>query len=169
MSKILISLGCDDIQFLRSSDNKLYSQEDLLKLTDLFLKIEAVGKGINEIYGCTLQRLLTQYQQSDSKSLPRYLARIRTGNEEELRFLKDSESYAGASCNHRKSPMRIQPARSQEKFKRPPPWLPKEFLCMKLYESHEIEKLLGKCHELDVGHDSFRSQRRFIRLSIYSR
>ena len=24
-----------------------------------------------------------------------------------------------------------------------------------IYESHEIEKLLGKCHELDVGHDFF--------------
>ena len=94
MSKILISLGCDDIQFLRSSDNKLYSQDDLLKLTDLFLKIEAVGKGINR-YGCTLQTITDPIPTEDTKSLPRYLARIRTGNEEELRFLNDSESRAG--------------------------------------------------------------------------
>ena len=93
MSQILINLGCDDIQFLRSSDNKLFSQDELLNLTDLFLKIEAVGKGINR-YGCTLQRLLSHYDEQ-TKSLPRYLARIRTGNEEEIRFLTDLEARAG--------------------------------------------------------------------------
>ena len=50
MSKILISLGCDDIQFLRSSDNKLYSQEDLLKLTDLFLrKVKRLEKVLTDM------------------------------------------------------------------------------------------------------------------------
>ena len=47
MSKILISLGCDDIQFLRSSDSKLYSQEDLL--SPIFLKIEAVEKALTDM------------------------------------------------------------------------------------------------------------------------
>lgn len=152
MSKILISLGCDDIQFLRSSDNKLYSQEDLLKLTDLFLKIEAVGKGINR-YGCTLQRLLTQYQQ-DSKSLPRYLARIRTGNEEELRFLKDSESRAGFMQSQGISDEDSTGTITRE-IQTGSTMVTQRISLYEIYESHEIEKLLGKCHELDVGHDFF--------------
>ena len=152
MSKILISLGCDDIQFLRSSDNKLYSQEDLLKLTDLFLKIEAVGKGINR-YGCTLQRLLTQYQQ-DSKSLPRYLARIRTGNEEELRFLKDSESRAGFMQSQGISDEDSTGTITRE-VQTDSTMVTQRISLYEIYESHEIEKLLGKCHELDVGHDFF--------------
>ena len=152
MSKILISLGCDDIQFLRSSDNKLYSQDDLLKLTDLFLKIEAVGKGINR-YGCTLQRLLTQYQQ-DSKSLPRYLARIRTGNEEELRFLKDSESRAGFMQSQGISDEDSTGTITRE-IQTGSTMVTQRISLYEIYESHEIEKLLGKCHELDVGHDFF--------------
>ena len=152
MSKILISLGCDDIQFLRSSDNKLYSQEDLLKLTDLFLKIEAVGKGINR-YGCTLQRLLAQYQE-DSKSLPRYLARIRTGNEEELRFLKDSESRAGFMQSQGISDEDSTGTITRE-VQTDSTMVTQRISLYEIYESHEIEKLLGKCHELDVGHDFF--------------
>lgn len=152
MSKILISLGCDDIQFLRSSDNKLYSREDLLKLTDLFLKIEAVGKGINR-YGCTLQRLLTQYQE-DSKSLPRYLARIRTGNEEELRFLKDLESRAGFMQSQGISEEDSTGTITRE-VQTGSTMVTQRISLYEIYESHEIEKLLGKCHELDVGHDFF--------------
>ncbi len=152
MSKILISLGCDDIQFLRSSDNKLYSREDLLKLTDLFLKIEAVGKGINR-YGCTLQRLLTQYQE-DSKSLPRYLARIRTGNEEELRFLKDLESRAGFMQSQGISDEDSTGTITRE-VQTGSTMVTQRISLYEIYESHEIEKLLGKCHELDVGHDFF--------------
>ncbi len=152
MSKILISLGCDDIQFLRSSDNKLYSQEDLTKLTDLFLKIEAVGKGINR-YGCTLQRLLTQYQE-DSKSLPRYLARIRTGNEEELRFLKDLESRAGFMQSQGISDEDSTGTITRE-VQTGSTMVTQRISLYEIYESHEIEKLLGKCHELDVGHDFF--------------
>ena len=152
MSKILISLGCDDIQFLRSSDNKLYSQEDLLKITDLFLKIEAVGKGINR-YGCTLQRLLTQYQE-DSKSLPRYLARIRTGNEEEIRFLKDSESRAGFMQSQGISDEDSTGTITRE-VQTGSTMVTQRISLYEIYESHEIEKLLGKCHELDVGHDFF--------------
>jgi DNA gyrase subunit B len=57
------------------------------------LKIESLGKGIQR-YGCTLTRLLAQLD-GESESLPRYLARIRTGNEEEIRFFKDIEAKAG--------------------------------------------------------------------------
>ena len=152
MSKILISLGCDDIQFLRSSDNKLFSQDDLVKITDLFLKIEAVGKGINR-YGCTLQRLLSHYGK-ETKSLPRYLARIRTGNEEELRFLKDFEARAGF--------MQSQEI-NEEDAKGPitrevdtgSAMVTQRISLYEIYESNEIERLLGKCHELDVGHAFF--------------
>jgi len=43
-----------------------------------------LGKGLQR-YGCTLTRLLAQLDEQTEK-LPRFLARIRTGNEEEIRF-----------------------------------------------------------------------------------
>jgi len=152
MSQILINLGCDDIQFLRSSDNKLFSQEELLNLTDLFLKIEAVGKGINR-YGCTLQRLLTHYDEQ-TKSLPRYLARIRTGNEEEIRFLKDLEARAGFMQSQGIADEDSSNSITRE-VESGSTMVTQRISLYEIYESNEIEKLLGKCHELDVGHDFF--------------
>lgn len=152
MSKILISLGCDDIQFLRSSDNKLFSQEDLVKITDLFLKIEAVGKGINR-YGCTLQRLLSHYEK-ETKSLPRYLARIRTGNEEELRFLKDFEARAGFMQSQEINEEDAAGPITRE-VDTGSAMVTQRISLYEIYESNEIEKLLVQCHELDVGHDFF--------------
>jgi DNA gyrase subunit B len=152
MSQILINLGCDDIQFLRSSDNKLFSQEELLNLTDLFLKIEAVGKGINR-YGCTLQRLLSHYDEP-TKSLPRYLARIRTGNEEEIRFLKDLEARAGFMQSQGIADEDSSNSITRE-VESGASMVTQRISLYEIYESHEIEKLLRKCHELDVGHDFF--------------
>jgi DNA gyrase subunit B len=147
MSKILITLGCDDIQFLRSSDNKLFSQEDLVKLTDLFLRIEAVGKGINR-YGCTLRRLLSHYEE-ETKSLPRYLARIRTGNEEELRFFKDLEARAGFMKSQDISEEDSSSTITRE-IESGTAMVTQRISMYEIYESNEIERLLGKCHDLDV-------------------
>lgn len=152
MSKILITLGCDDIQFLRSSDNKLFSQEDLVKLTDLFLRIEAVGKGINR-YGCTLRRLLSHYEE-ETKSLPRYLARIRTGNEEELRFLKDLEARAGFMKSQDISEEESSITITRE-IESAAAMVTQRISMYEIYESNEIERLLGKCHDLDVDHAFF--------------
>ena len=93
MSKILLSLGCEDVEFIRKSDNYLFPEDKIKVLIEHFLKIEALGRGIQR-YGCTLTRLLAQLD-GNTEILPRYLARIRTGNDEEIRFFKDIEAKAG--------------------------------------------------------------------------
>ena len=92
MSRILINLGCDDI-ILSHGDKKTFDAENIKNIISIFLKIESIGLGLQR-YGCTLTRLLEQFDPVSNK-LPRFLARIRTGNEEELRFLKDIEAKAG--------------------------------------------------------------------------
>ncbi|NBQ02639.1 MAG: DNA gyrase subunit B, partial [Opitutae bacterium] len=87
MSKILISLGMEDLKLMRNKDNYIFNDDELSKITDLFIEIESIGKGLGR-YGCTVQRLF-QKLDLQNNSLPRYLARIRTGNEEEIRFFKD--------------------------------------------------------------------------------
>ena len=46
-----------------------------------------------------LARYLGQMDKQSGK-LPRYLARIRTGNDEEIRFFKDIEAKAGFMSSH---------------------------------------------------------------------
>ena len=98
MSKILISLGMEDLKLNRNSDNYNFNEEELSKITDLFIEIESVGKGLGR-YGCTLQRLFQKLDTSDN-TLPRFLARIRTGNDEEIRFFKDIEAKIGFLQSH---------------------------------------------------------------------
>ena len=56
MSKILISLGMEDLKLMRNKDNYIFNDDELSKITDLFIEIESIGKGLGR-YGCTVQRL----------------------------------------------------------------------------------------------------------------
>jgi len=152
MSRILISLGCDDIQFVRNSDNHLFEQEILVKLTDLFLKVESIGKGIHR-YGCTLARLLAQYDH-DAKTLPRFLARIRTGNEEEIRFIKDTEARQGFMQSQNLLEEDVSGVVSRE-LQVDDATVTQRISLHEIYESHEIEKSLTQCHDLGVLPDFF--------------
>ncbi len=93
MSQILIKLGCEDMQLVRTKDNFVYSENVLSEINPILLKIEQIGKNLGR-YGFNLERLLAQYD-SSSDQLPKYAARIRTGNDEEIRFLTDIDSKVG--------------------------------------------------------------------------
>ena len=93
MSKILLSLGCEDVNFIRKSDSFLFTEDIIQEIIEHFLKLETLGAGIQR-YGCTLTRILAQLDEETEK-LPRFLARIRTGNEEEIRFFKDIDAKTG--------------------------------------------------------------------------
>ena len=43
MSKILLSLGCEDVQFERKTDKHLFTEENIKTLIEHFLKIESLG------------------------------------------------------------------------------------------------------------------------------
>ena len=152
MSKILLSLGCEDIEFKRKSDEYVFPEEKIKVLIDHFLKIESLGKGIQR-YGCTLTRLLAQLD-GESESLPRYLARIRTGNEEEIRFFKDIEAKAGFMLsqeiveeNEVDSITREIEINEQKVSQR--------ISIHEIYESHEIEKILKQCHDIGINYTLF--------------
>ena len=93
MSQILIKLGCEDLQLKRLSDNFVFSEQSISGINALLLKIEQVGKSLGR-YGFTVERLL-QHLEKSTRQLPKYVARIRIGNDEEIRFLFDVEAKHG--------------------------------------------------------------------------
>jgi len=154
MSKILISLGCDDIKFVRTTDSYEFTNETLLNLTDLFLKIEAMGKGIQR-YGCTLPRLLSQFDE-ESQKLPRFLARIRTGNIEEIRFFMDLEAKAGFMQSQEIEDVENESGNiTTKELEVDGATVTQRISIYEIYESNEIEKLLLKSEELGVGQSFF--------------
>ena len=93
MSRILLKLGAEDVSLVRTSDGQTFSAEVVSQLVESLSRLEALGAGVRR-YGCDLMRYLSKYD-SDSGKLPRYLARIRTGNKEEYRFFVDAEAREG--------------------------------------------------------------------------
>ena len=148
MSKILLSLGCEDVQFERKTDKHLYTEETIKTLIEHFLKIESLGRGIQR-YGCTLTRFLSQLDEETS-SLPRFLARIRTGNEEEIRFFKDIEAKAGFMLSQQ-----IPEEQENETINREidvnDSRVSQRISIHEIYESNEIEKLVKQCFDLGIN------------------
>ena len=149
MSRILINLGCDDI-ILSHGDKKTFDAENIKNIMSIFLKIESIGLGLQR-YGCTLTRLLEQFDPVSNK-LPRFLARIRTGNEEELRFLKDIEAKAGFMMSLELSEDSQSGSITRE-IEQNGNTITQRISIHEIYESHEIEKLLSAAEEtgLDIG------------------
>lgn len=148
LSKILIDLGCEDIVLERISDAKSFDAVAVKKLTDLFLKIETVGSNLGR-YGCTLTRYLRQFD-PDSQKLPRYLARIRTGNEEELRFFKDLEAKSGF-INSQGIDEEESGGVISRQFEQGGNLLTQRISIHEIYESMELEKLLSSSFEMGAN------------------
>jgi DNA gyrase subunit B len=151
MSKILLSLGCEDVKFLRKSDNFIFNEEIIQKIIDQFLKLEMLGVGIQR-YGCTLTRLLSQLDQ-ETKKLPRFLARIRTGNEEEIRFFVDTEAKAGflESQNIDSENLEVISREIEVNGQK----ISQRISLHEIYETIEIEKIINECLNLGINHTIF--------------
>jgi DNA gyrase subunit B len=156
MSKILISLGMEDLKLKRNKDNYIFNDEELSKITDLFIEIESIGKGLGR-YGCTTQRLFQKLDQ-ESNSLPRYLARIRTGNEEEIRFFKDIESKIGFLQSHDLSDDPNVNSFNKE-IEKDGVVVSQRISIHQIFESKELERLIASCVSTGIDHSFFNDEK----------
>jgi DNA gyrase subunit B len=153
MSQILIKLGCEEMTLVRLSDNKHFNENDLGEINALLLKIEETGKRLGR-YGFNLERLLTQFD-NDTGILPKYVARIRTGNEEEIRFLPDLEAKLGFIQSHQLSSEDPDIKNFQKEIERNGILFSQRIDIYELFESNELEKLLRKSTDLGLDFSFF--------------
>lgn len=85
MNAILLKLGTEDISLLRKRDNQYFSPDALDKIVECMARLETLGRGVVR-YGCPIAAYLDTHKR-DTQELPRFLARIRTGNEETFEYL----------------------------------------------------------------------------------
>ena len=152
MGKILISLGMEDLKLMRNKDNYIFNDDELSKITDLFIEIESIGKGLGR-YGCTVQRLFQKLDLQDN-SLPRYLARIRTGNEEEIRFLKDTESKIGFLQSHDLSDD-LKENYFHKEIQKGGVNVSQRITIHQIFEKKELERLISKCKDIGIDRSFF--------------
>ncbi len=89
LNRILLELGTEDVNFVRLRDQQDLSGEQIDHVVEILSRLEMIGRGVTR-YGCDFAEYLDQHDPG-TQSLPRYIVRIRTGNDEEFRFLKDDD------------------------------------------------------------------------------
>ncbi len=87
LSRILIELGSEDLSLIRLRDQALFPSAKITTITHLLIKLEQLSEVIRR-YNAPLSEYLNKYDRA-THTLPRYVARIRTGNQEAFRYLKD--------------------------------------------------------------------------------
>ena len=92
LNRILLELGTDEVNLVRLRDKKDLDSETIKKIVRILSRMEMVGRGVTR-YGCDLATYLDQHI-TETKALPRYIARIRVGNQEEFRYLRNDEERA---------------------------------------------------------------------------
>ena len=92
LNRILLELGTEDVNFVRLRDNQDLAGEAIDHIVEILSRLEMIGRGVTR-YGCSFAEYLDQHD-PETHRLPRYIVRIRTGNEEEFRFLRGDDERA---------------------------------------------------------------------------
>ncbi len=92
LNRILIELGSEDMTLIRLRDEHEFPGTRLDKIVERLTRLELLGGGVSR-YGCDFHHYLDHHREG-TYELPRYLARTRTGNQEEFEFIfTDDERY----------------------------------------------------------------------------
>jgi DNA gyrase subunit B len=90
LNRILLELGSEDVTLVRARDNLNLNGEKVDELVEALSRLEMVGRGVTR-YGCDFASYLDNHD-PETYALPRYVARVRTGNEEAFHFLKNDDA-----------------------------------------------------------------------------
>jgi len=90
LNRILLELGSEEVTLRRLRDKNDFPPQKVDKIVETLARLEALGGGVTR-YGCALHLYLDQ-RDGGVHTLPKYIARVRTGNQEEFRFLKDDDA-----------------------------------------------------------------------------
>lgn len=87
LNRILLELGSEDVTLQRLRDKHDFPPAKVDRIVESLARLELLGNGVTR-YGCPLELFLDQH---DGTQLPKYIVRIRTGNDETFRFLANEE------------------------------------------------------------------------------
>ncbi|MDX8414621.1 DNA topoisomerase (ATP-hydrolyzing) subunit B [Intestinicryptomonas porci] len=144
MNKILIELGSENLTLVRLSDNLEFNSSKVDKIVELLSRLETLSSGITR-YGCQF----SSYINSDRDGLmPRYVARIRTGNKEEFRFLFNDEERSQFFVEFDNTEDLFSAATIREVLDENGNKVQQRIGVYEIYEAHQIEKVLQELEKL---------------------
>lgn len=152
LNKILLNLGSADVTLTRLSDNFEFPETKLDKLVEAFARIETLGHGITR-YGCDLATYLDTNR--DGK-LPKYIARIRTGNKEEFKYLFSDDERSSFYIEYGNPEDIFEGNTVREVVNELGVKVQQRINVYEIYESAPLEKMLAEVAKSGLAEESFR-------------
>src|SRR5207248_93919 len=87
LNRILLELGSEEVVLKRLSDGHIFTPTQVDRIVESLAALEKLGTGVTR-YGATLAEYLDAHDPA-THELPRYIIRVREGNQESHTFLKD--------------------------------------------------------------------------------
>ncbi|MEX2044638.1 MAG: DNA gyrase subunit B, partial [Opitutus sp.] len=87
LNRILLELGSEDVVLTRLSDEHVFAPAQIDRIVENLAALEKLGAGVTR-YGASLAEYLDAHDPANHE-LPRYIIRIRAGNQESHIFLKN--------------------------------------------------------------------------------
>ncbi|MBW7894164.1 MAG: DNA topoisomerase (ATP-hydrolyzing) subunit B [Opitutaceae bacterium] len=161
LNRILLELGSEDVVLTRIRDNHVFAPAQIDKIVENLAALEKLGAGVSR-HGASLAEYLEAHDPA-THALPRYLARIRTGNEESHEFLRDETDRARFVSEHGlDADMTEQADNAASADKRPV--VNSRITIHEIFESNEISKLLKSIAAvgLDINRFQPTEEARFV-------
>jgi len=92
LNRILRELGSEDVVLTRLKDGHVFAPAQIDQIVEHLASLEKLGTSVTR-HGASLPDYLEAHDR-ETHALPRYLARIRTGNDERHEFLRDEAARA---------------------------------------------------------------------------
>lgn len=153
LNRILLELGSEDVTLIRNRDDRQLSGAQIDELVEALSRLEVVGRGVTR-YGCDFASYLDQHE-PENYNLPRYVARIRTGNEEKFSFLKNDDERAAFHAEHELTDANVGDTVVREIENEEGLKIQQRISLHEIFESTEMSKLLRDLAEAGIDTHQF--------------
>lgn len=152
MNRILLELGSEDVTLIRLRDNHKFTSAQVDKVVDALSRLEFLGRGVTR-YGSTLSQYLDA-RNHETQDVPQYVARIRTGNQEEFKFLfnDDQRSQFYIQMDMTEDIYEGYTVREASQDGRP---VQQRIAVHEVFEAAQIKKILKELDQLELNVQQF--------------
>jgi DNA gyrase subunit B len=171
LNRILLELGSEDVVLTRLKDAHLFAPAQIDRIVETLAALEKLGAGVTR-YGAPLAEYLDTHDPV-THALPRYIIRIRAGNQESHVFLQDEAALANYLDDNKlnadltdqsENPVADDGAAAPPPADKKPAAAPVRRTKHEIFESTEMAKLLKALAGigLDIARFSPTEQPRFV-------
>lgn len=152
LNRMLLELGSEEVKMTRLDDGHSFNSEQLDQIVEIFAQLERIGGSVSR-HGASLAEYLEQYSK-DGGQLPRYLARVREGNEESFTFLRTEEDRAAFVQDVGVGAEDLDSESATVTIQDTDAGISKRISLFEIFESNEMSKLLREIEKigLDLSH-----------------